>query len=208
MNKLIPHHENDPDLMRARKNKHMKCLECNKPFQLKSKYNPNQKYCSVKCSLKFNNRKWGKDNKAYNVQRVLAWKKANPLKHEQQLERYYLNHTKEIKVRVKAWGKRNPEKVKASKKRWEQKNPLYRKEYYGKNKERIIEQIIAWQQRNSDKTKEYGKDYREKNREKINEKGRKYYWKNRNKILQQHKEKAEQDRSNKIKNTEIHKDST
>lgn len=124
------------------------------------------------------------------AERKAAWRKANPQKFKEEMQRYYIKHKQEILVKVREWKKRNPKKVKVIRKRWVKNNPFYYQEYYRKNKGVIIGQIKSWQERNSDHIKEYN----EKNEEHIKERKRKWYLRNR--------EMVEQDRSNKIKNTE------
>jgi len=60
------------------------------------------------------------------------------------------------KGRTKGYAKRNKERLK-----------IYRKEYYQKNRERILKRQKAYYQRNKDKKAEYDRNYYQKNKEKI-----------------------------------------
>jgi len=75
------------------------------------------------------------------------------------------------------------------------KDPVKRKEYYLKNKEKRSEYMKQYRLKNKEKTAEYTKEYRFKNREKVVEYNRNYnkdyYKKNKEQILQQNKEYRE-----------------
>ena len=65
----------------------MICRSCQDTFKPKD---GNQKYCSRECCIKFYRRKWDKENKEYNIQRVKEWKQKNQEKHRIQTKRYRL----------------------------------------------------------------------------------------------------------------------
>jgi len=67
-----------------------------------------------------------------------------------------------------------------------EQNKEYQKEYYLKNKAKILINTKKWKK--TPQGKNYAKGYREKNKEKIREHQKEFYQKNKDKILQRHKE--------------------
>ena len=59
----------------------------------------------------------------------------------------------------------------------------YHKEYYQKNKDKLLKQNSQWKKENKDKTRGYCKKYYYKNKEKAKISHQKYYLKNREKLL-------------------------
>lgn len=56
--------------------------------------------------------------------------------------------------------------------KWLREHPEYKKEYYQKNKEKIIAKVSEWQRNNSDRVNKKNRIWREKNREKYLEQQR------------------------------------
>lgn len=110
----------------------MKCLLCNEPFEIRSKYNPNQKYCSIKCGQKDNFRIWQERNREHNIQRVREWKDNNPEKHKGQTDRYYEKHKEEIKERGAEWLREKLESDPDYYRNRYLRNKKYFQEYYKK----------------------------------------------------------------------------
>lgn len=69
-----------------------------------------------------------------NVERVAAWKKANPEKHKAQDHRRYLKHKKQILANTKEWRANNREKVREYQQTWLLGRPTYFREYSEKLK--------------------------------------------------------------------------
>ena len=69
------------------------------------------------------------------------------------------------------------------------------REYYQKNREKIIKARKENYQKNKEKRKEYAREYRKKNKEEISKKQKEYYKKNREKIIN----KIREDRKKKKK---------
>ena len=99
----------------------------------------------------------------------------------------------------------------------------YRREYYARNREKILarqkvwreanrekerERVRAWREKNPEKVKEIARAWREKNPEKVKEIVRAYYARNREKILEKKKEQRRRKKDEKSakdeKNTVVH----
>ena len=97
----------------------------------------------------------------------------------------------------------------------------YRREYYARNREKILERnketnrawqkanpekvkerARAWREKNPEKAKETTRAWREKNPEKVKEANQKYYYKNREKILARQKEQRRRKKDE--KNAVVH----
>ena len=86
------------------------------------------------------------------------------------------------RVYNKKWRENNPEKYA------KYKNG-YLKEYYLKNKDKIIKRVKKWTSRNKEKIKSYRRKYYKENKERIDERNKKYRQKNKDLINAKRKEK-------------------
>ena len=64
----------------------------------------------------------------------------------------------------------------------------YKKEYYQKNRKKILEKVSEYRENNKDKVIESNRKYKEGHRELLRNKAKKYYYENREEILEKHKD--------------------
>lgn len=78
----------------------------------------------------------------------------------------------------------------------------YRREYYARNREKILARNRAWQKANPEKVKEIVRAWQKANPEKVKEAARAYYARNREKILARQKEQRRRKKDE--KNAVVH----